>query len=275
MARANQPHLRTFDSRSKTTHNDLDLDWPIEYYFKLGQFVNGIGRGSDLVFCSVAQSHSRGFEGVAAPNRGVIRTGRFAQTGLPKPTQTAQKRAIISATSYDPKIKEDSMGDTKSISISRLIARSRAHHAGRHHPAVGGRAYTLALAVVQAHAGGGGAHCGHLLAAHHLRSLFCAEAGGGRRGRLQAIGKAIGFAVGSLLVFVAGAFLFGSTINHPNFLTALALLLMLGAAFVPGLGWRSLGNTLVAYAFAARIPVLIVMYFAMHRKWRRRMGNAL
>ena len=89
------------------------------------------------------------------------------------------------------------------------------------------------------------------------------------------MGKAIGFAVGSLLVFVAGAFLFGSTLNHPNFLTALALVLMLGSAFVPGLGWRSLGNTLVAYAFAARIPVLIVMYFAIYRKWRRRMGNAL
>jgi hypothetical protein len=53
------------------------------------------------------------------------------------------------------------------------------------------------------------------------------------------------------------------SINHPNFVTALGLLLMLGAAFVPGLGWRSLGNTLVAYAYAARIPVLIVMYFAM------------
>jgi len=75
--------------------------------------------------------------------------------------------------------------------------------------------------------------------------------------------KAIGFAVGSLLVLVAGGLLFGLTINHANFVTALGLLLMLGAAFVPGLGWRSLGNTLVAYAYAARIPVLIVMYFAI------------
>ncbi len=75
--------------------------------------------------------------------------------------------------------------------------------------------------------------------------------------------KAIGFAVGSLLVLVAGGLLFGLSINHPNVVTALGLLLMLGAAFVPGLGWRSLGNTLVAYAYAARIPVLIVMYFAI------------
>lgn len=77
------------------------------------------------------------------------------------------------------------------------------------------------------------------------------------------IGKAIGFALGSLLVLVAGGFLFGATIKHTNLLTVLGLLLMLASAFVPGLGWRSLGNTLVAYAFAARIPVLIVMYFAI------------
>ena len=77
------------------------------------------------------------------------------------------------------------------------------------------------------------------------------------------MGKAIGFAFASLVVLVAGGALFGMTINHANILTALALLLMLAAAFVPGLGWRALGNTLIAYAFAARIPVLIVMYFAM------------
>ncbi|MGO8792480.1 MAG: hypothetical protein ACLQVL_34545 [Terriglobia bacterium] len=77
------------------------------------------------------------------------------------------------------------------------------------------------------------------------------------------MGKAIGYAAGSLLVLAAGGFLFGSTVNHANFLTVLGLLLMLGSAFVPGLGWSALGKTLVAYAFAARVPVLIVMYFAI------------
>jgi len=38
---------------------------------------------------------------------------------------------------------------------------------------------------------------------------------------------------------------------------------MLIAAFVPLIGWPSLGRVLLAYAFAARIPVLIVMYYAM------------
>jgi hypothetical protein len=38
---------------------------------------------------------------------------------------------------------------------------------------------------------------------------------------------------------------------------------MLAAAFVPRTGWQTLGRTLLAYAFAARVPVLIVMFFAM------------
>jgi hypothetical protein len=76
-------------------------------------------------------------------------------------------------------------------------------------------------------------------------------------------GKAIGFSFLALVIYIFAGFLFMETIRHASFLTLLALLLMLFAAFVPGVGWHSLGNTLLAYAFAARIPVLIVMYLAM------------
>ena len=76
-------------------------------------------------------------------------------------------------------------------------------------------------------------------------------------------GKPIAAAVVSAVIFVLGGMLFGRTIQHPSFLTLLALILQLVAAFVPGIAWRSLGNTLLAYAFAARIPVLIVMFIAM------------
>jgi hypothetical protein len=76
-------------------------------------------------------------------------------------------------------------------------------------------------------------------------------------------GKAIGFALGGLVVLAAGGFLFGSTLKHTGFLTLLGLVLMFWSAFVPGMGWKPLGTTLVAYAFAARIPVVIVMYYAM------------
>jgi hypothetical protein len=79
----------------------------------------------------------------------------------------------------------------------------------------------------------------------------------------SSVGKAVGFAVLGLVVFVLGMFWAQSTFSHPSMLTLVAFLVMLVAAFIPGIGWRSLGNTLIAYAFAARIPVLIVMFLAM------------
>lgn len=77
-------------------------------------------------------------------------------------------------------------------------------------------------------------------------------------------GKAIGMSALGLLVLVLGGV--SSGIGVSKHLTPLILLgaaLMLGAAFVPRRGWRSLGNALLAYAFAARIPVVIVMFIAM------------
>jgi hypothetical protein len=79
----------------------------------------------------------------------------------------------------------------------------------------------------------------------------------------SSVGKAVGFAVLGLVVFVLGGLLIGATHLRPSILTLVAFLVTLVAAFIPGIGWRSLGNTLLAYAFAARIPVLIVMLFAM------------
>ena len=76
-------------------------------------------------------------------------------------------------------------------------------------------------------------------------------------------GKSIGFAAAGVLVFVAGGYLLGLTLAHPGILTLLASLVTLAAAFVVRMGWRQLGNVLLAYAVAARIPVLIVMFIAM------------
>jgi hypothetical protein len=111
-------------------------------------------------------------------------------------------------------------------------------------------------------AGGGGAIIGISWLPIIFGPYFAMKLAGAGEGPCSA-GKAIGFSFLALLVFVLAGFLFGKTIVHPSFLTVLALLLMLFAAFVPGFAWRSLGNTLLAYAFAARIPVLIVMYLAM------------
>jgi hypothetical protein len=81
--------------------------------------------------------------------------------------------------------------------------------------------------------------------------------------RPSSVGKAVGFAFLGLVVFVLGGVLARAAFRHPSNLILLAFLLMLAAAFIPGIGWRSLGNTLLAYGLAARIPVLIVMFIAM------------
>jgi len=79
----------------------------------------------------------------------------------------------------------------------------------------------------------------------------------------SSVGKAIGLALAGLVVLVLGGILAFSTVSHPSILTAVGFLVMLGAAFIPSIGWRSLGNSLLAYAFAARIPALLVMLVAM------------
>src|SRR5215831_17231626 len=78
------------------------------------------------------------------------------------------------------------------------------------------------------------------------------------------VGKAIGVSAGALVVLILGgaAFFIGFT-KHMTPVVLLGFLIQLASAFLPRLGWRSFGNALVGYAFAARIPVLVVMYIAM------------
>jgi len=76
-------------------------------------------------------------------------------------------------------------------------------------------------------------------------------------------GKAIGFAILGLVLYVLGCMLLQASFPHHPRRSLAAFLLVLVAAFIPGIGWGSLGKTLLAYAFAARIPVLIVMAVAM------------
>jgi hypothetical protein len=80
-------------------------------------------------------------------------------------------------------------------------------------------------------------------------------------------GKSFGWTIVALVVLILGGVLVGVTERHPNLLTAAGFLMMLAAAFIPRMGWRPLCSTLLAYAFAARIPVLIVMYMAMSGNW--------
>jgi hypothetical protein len=80
----------------------------------------------------------------------------------------------------------------------------------------------------------------------------------------QSGGKAVRFALSGLGILVAGGFL-GVTMRERHImpLAIVGFAVMLAAAFVAGLGWRAFGRTLLAYAFAARVPILVVMFLAM------------
>ncbi len=78
--------------------------------------------------------------------------------------------------------------------------------------------------------------------------------------------RAFGLAIAGLVVMVLGGVLLFKSANAAG-LAILAFILTLAAAFVARAGWRALGSALIAYAFAARVPVLIVMYFAIRGGW--------
>ena len=71
--------------------------------------------------------------------------------------------------------------------------------------------------------------------------------------------------VGLVLFFVASFVAFAPKTSPGKF--AAGGVIMLVAAVVTWVGWPALGKTLVAYGYAARIPVVIVMYFAIQGNW--------
>lgn len=81
-------------------------------------------------------------------------------------------------------------------------------------------------------------------------------------------GRVIGFALLGLVVTVAGGFLgFAMKAEFPGkIIIGLALIAVGG--LIPFLGWKALSKVLLAYGYAARIPVLILMYFAMRGDWK-------
>jgi hypothetical protein len=79
-------------------------------------------------------------------------------------------------------------------------------------------------------------------------------------------GKAFGFAALGVIIFLGGGFLgFAGGASPGKMLAGLAVMVVAAALqFVP---WRALAKTLIAYAYAARIPVAIVMFFAIRGNW--------
>jgi hypothetical protein len=83
---------------------------------------------------------------------------------------------------------------------------------------------------------------------------------------MASAGKTIGFAILGMVMMVAG----GAVVNAPMIQFPGKLLvgiLLMAAAILPQLTWRALFKTLLAYGFAARIPVAIIMFFAIQGTW--------
>jgi len=109
-------------------------------------------------------------------------------------------------------------------------------------------------------AGGGGAIVGISWLPIFFGPYFAVKLAKAGSGPAKA-GKSVGFAfLGLAVLFVA---MFWARSMHLSYWLLVPFLMMLVAAFIPGAGWKALGNALIAYAFAARIPVLVVAFFAL------------
>jgi hypothetical protein len=93
-------------------------------------------------------------------------------------------------------------------------------------------------------------------------ALKLAGAGEGPENR----GRAVRLAILGLLLAFGGFVVMIPTISFPGKI-ALGLLLLVAAVAFQYAAWPRLFKTLLAYAYAARIPVAILMYFAMRGNW--------
>ena len=117
-----------------------------------------------------------------------------------------------------------------------------------------------------ASAGGGGAIIGISWLPLILGPYFAVKLAGAGTGP-SSTGKSIGFAVLGLVTMIAGGIIgFAPKPAFPGKLIV-GLVIMAGAAALPFSAWPELGQTLLAYGYAARIPVAIVMYFAIQGNW--------
>lgn len=115
-------------------------------------------------------------------------------------------------------------------------------------------------------AGGGGAIIGISWLPFIFGPYFAVKLAGADRGP-AGIGRTVGFAILGVILLVAGAVVaFAPVLRFPGKLAVGLALLVLAVAvqFIP---WRALAKTLLAYAYAARIPVAVVMFFAIRGSW--------
>lgn len=118
-------------------------------------------------------------------------------------------------------------------------------------------------------AGGGGAIVGITWLAFVFGAYFAVKLLAAGEAPVSA-GRTIGFAIlGLVLVFGGTVLIAPADATHISFpgKEIVALVLMLGGSALPFLSWSALAKTLIAYGYAARIPVLIIMYFSIKGNW--------
>ena len=115
-------------------------------------------------------------------------------------------------------------------------------------------------------AGGGGALVGIVWLVPVVGIYFALELSGAAQGP-SGFGKALAYtALGMMTGYVGVRLTYTASPLFPGS-TVVGYALMVAAPFLLHLAWPALYKTLLAYALAARIPVAIVMFFAIRGSW--------
>lgn len=154
------------------------------------------------------------------------------------------------------------MTENKTVSIARLIAIPAVITLGITILRLAGELEHWPSPWFNSAAGGGGALVGISWLPIIFGPYFAWKLTGADQGPAK-MGRAAAYWVVGFIVMVIGAGIIYETISHISIVTLIGFLLLLVAACIPRAGWRALGSVLLAYAFAARIPVLVVMFLAM------------
>ncbi len=120
--------------------------------------------------------------------------------------------------------------------------------------------------LFNASAGGGGAIIGIAWLPFILGPYFAVKLAHGGQGPASTW-KTIGMALAGVVVVMLGSFLaFGPKPKFPG-KELIGLLIMALAAAIQYPAWPALFKTLLAYGYAARVPVVVVMFFAIQGSW--------
>jgi hypothetical protein len=114
--------------------------------------------------------------------------------------------------------------------------------------------------------GGGGALVGITWLVPLFGIYFALKLSGAGEGP-AGVGKASGLAVLGLAVLVGGSILTIAPQIHLPGKEVIGLLLMVAAAALQFRAWPALSKALLGYGYVARIPVAIVMFFAIRGNW--------